>query len=74
MAVQVVVGLLGFYLHVRPTSAARRVALGTFLYGAPLFAPLLFADLASSPPWASGASPGPRSSCSTGHGVGEASP
>ena len=47
MAAQVVVGLLGFYLHV---AANLRSPAGTlwdrFLYGAPLFAPLLFADLA----------------------------
>ena len=47
MAAQVAVGLLGFYLHVAADLSAPTVSLwGRFLYGAPLFAPLLFADLA----------------------------
>lgn len=47
MAIQVVVGVLGFYLHVRGDLAAPAVSLWErFLYGAPAFAPLLFADLA----------------------------
>jgi hypothetical protein len=47
MAAQVVVGLLGFYLHVAADLRAPAVSLwDRFLYGAPAFAPLLFADLA----------------------------
>jgi hypothetical protein len=47
MAAQVVVGLLGFYLHVAADLSAPAGSLWErFLYGAPLFAPLLFADLA----------------------------
>ena len=47
MAAQVVVGLLGFYLHVAADLRAPAASLWErFLYGAPLFAPLLFADLA----------------------------
>ena len=47
MALQIVVGLVGFALHVaanlmRPTASLWF----SFLYGAPAFAPLLFADLA----------------------------
>jgi hypothetical protein len=46
MAIQVVVGLVGFYLHGR--SHLTRPAAGlrdNLAYGAPIFAPLLFADL-----------------------------
>ena len=47
MAVQVVVGMLGFYLHVAANLRAPAERLwDRFLYGAPVFAPLLFADLA----------------------------
>lgn len=47
MAAEVVVGLLGFYLHVAADLSAPAASLWErFLYGAPLFAPLLFADLA----------------------------
>lgn len=47
MVIQVVVGVLGFYLHVRADLAAPATSLwDRFLYGAPAFAPLLFADLA----------------------------
>jgi hypothetical protein len=47
MVVQIVVGLLGFYLHAvaiasRPTESVT----DSFIYGAPVFAPLLFANLA----------------------------
>jgi hypothetical protein len=48
MVVQVVVGLLGFYLHLRGNLANRASTLwDTFVYGAPIFAPLLFADVAA---------------------------
>jgi hypothetical protein len=47
MAAQVVVGILGFCLHVLADLRAPAASLWQrFLYGAPLFAPLLFADLA----------------------------
>src|SRR3954466_9575015 len=47
MAAQVLVGLLGFFLHVAADLNAPGGSLWErFLYGAPLFAPLLFADLA----------------------------
>src|SRR5262249_17285052 len=47
MAAQVIVGMLGFYLHVAADLSAPGASLWErFLYGAPLFAPLLFADLA----------------------------
>jgi hypothetical protein len=47
MAAQVVVGLLGFYLHLKSVLNAPGASLwDRVLYGAPLFAPLLFADLA----------------------------
>jgi hypothetical protein len=47
MAAQVMVGMLGFYLHVAADLRAPAASLWErFLYGAPLFAPLLFADLA----------------------------
>ena len=47
MAAQVGVGLLGFYLHVMADLRSPAGSLwDRFLYGAPLFAPLLFADLA----------------------------
>jgi hypothetical protein len=47
MAAQVAVGLLGFFDHVR-SNLARTTGIfwENFLYGAPVFAPLLFADLA----------------------------
>ena len=55
MVVQVVVGLLGFYLHTRANWNRRTGSLwDTFVYGAPIFAPLLFADLAFWPCWACG--------------------
>jgi hypothetical protein len=44
---QVEVGLLGFFFHVRANLGLPAADLGDrFLYGAPAFAPLLFADLA----------------------------
>ena len=47
MAFQVMVGVLGFYFHVIADLRAPATRLfERFLYGAPLFAPLLFADLA----------------------------
>ena len=47
MAAQVGVGLLGFFLHVSADLNSTAGPLwDRFLYGAPLFAPLLFADLA----------------------------
>ena len=47
MAAQVGVGLLGFYLHAMADLRSPAGSLwDRFLYGAPLFAPLLFADLA----------------------------
>ncbi len=47
MAVEIVVGLLGFYYHVRANLAAPSPRLlDNFLFGAPAFAPLLFANLA----------------------------
>jgi hypothetical protein len=47
MVIQIVVGLLGFYLHVRGNLRNQADSLwDTFIYGAPIFAPLLFADLA----------------------------
>jgi hypothetical protein len=47
LALQVVVGLLGFGLHVAANLAQPASSLwDRFLYGAPAFAPLLFADLA----------------------------
>ncbi len=47
MGVQVVVGVLGALLHGRSNLARPRQSLWEgFLYGAPVFAPLLFADLA----------------------------
>src|SRR5262249_12467697 len=47
MAAQVVVGFLGFALHVAAVLRAPAASLwDRFLYGAPLFAPLLFVDLA----------------------------
>jgi hypothetical protein len=48
MVIQVVVGLLGFYLHLRGNLANRSESLwDTFVFGAPIFAPLLFADVAT---------------------------
>jgi hypothetical protein len=47
MAAQVLVGLLGFYLHVAADLRAPAASLWErFLFGAPLFAPLLLANLA----------------------------
>jgi hypothetical protein len=47
MVAQVLVGLLGFYLHVAADLRAEAASLRQrFLYGAPIFAPLLFANLA----------------------------
>ncbi len=47
MVIQVVVGSLGFYLHARGNLIGRGGPLwDRFIYGAPVFAPLLFADLA----------------------------
>lgn len=47
MAVQIVIGVLGFYLHVRGKLEHEAGSLwNRFIYGAPVFAPLLFADLA----------------------------
>ena len=47
MVIQIVVGLLGFYLHALGNVLGRRGPLwDRFIYGAPVFAPLLFADLA----------------------------
>jgi hypothetical protein len=47
MAAQVGVGVLGFFFHVRANLARPMETLWEdFLYGAPAFAPLLFADLA----------------------------
>jgi len=44
---QIGVGVLGFYFHVRANLANPAASLGDrFLFGAPAFAPLLFADLA----------------------------
>jgi hypothetical protein len=48
MAVQVVVGFCGAYLHIMADLHAPAESVwDRFLYGAPLFAPLLFADLAT---------------------------
>lgn len=47
MVAQVLVGVLGFYLHVMADLRAAAASVRErFLYGAPVFAPLLFADLA----------------------------
>ena len=47
MAIQVVVGLVGFYLHARGDLSNQAGSIwDRFIYGAPIFAPLLFADLA----------------------------
>ena len=47
IAAQIAVGLLGFVYHVRANLAQPAESLWSrFLYGAPAFAPLLFADLA----------------------------
>ncbi len=48
MGIQVIIGLLGFYLHLQGNLANRADSLwDTFVFGAPIFAPLLFADLAA---------------------------
>ena len=47
LVVQVAVGLLGFFLHARGNLGHTNATLwDSFIYGAPIFAPLLFADLA----------------------------
>ncbi len=47
MVVQIVVGLLGFILHARGNLSNQAGSFwDRFVYGAPIFAPLLFADLA----------------------------
>ena len=47
LAMQAVVGLVGFVLHVTANLRRRELSLGQrFVFGAPAFAPLLFADLA----------------------------
>lgn len=46
MAVQVLVGLLGFGLHILGNLQRPGTLMDQFLYGSPVFAPLLFADLA----------------------------
>jgi hypothetical protein len=47
MGLQVIVGLVGFWLHARGNLQAISPSyLSRFVYGAPIFAPLLFADLA----------------------------
>jgi hypothetical protein len=47
IVVQVVVGLLGFYLHARANLVNPSLPLwDRFVYGTPVFAPLLFVDLA----------------------------
>jgi hypothetical protein len=47
MGIQVIVGLVGFYLHARGNLTPPATGLwGKFIHGAPIFAPLLFADLA----------------------------
>ena len=47
MVIQIVVGVLGFALHARGNLEHPAGSLwDRFVYGAPIFAPLLFADLA----------------------------
>jgi hypothetical protein len=47
MVIEMVVGLVGFYLHGRGNLSHQAGSLwDRFIYGAPIFAPLLFADLA----------------------------
>jgi hypothetical protein len=46
MALQVVVGVLGFALHVQADLHARGTIPDRVVHGAPIFAPMLFADLA----------------------------
>jgi hypothetical protein len=47
MAIQIVIGLLGFYLHARADLANQLAPIwDRFIFGAPIFAPLLFADIA----------------------------
>jgi hypothetical protein len=47
LALQVAVGILGFGLHVSADVGRRTLPFGErFVFGAPAFAPLLFADLA----------------------------
>ena len=47
MVLQIVVGLLGFYLHVVASASQPAESIAAkFIYGPPVFAPLLFANLA----------------------------
>lgn len=46
VVVQAVIGLVGFALHVRGNLQREGGVIASFLYGAPVFAPLLFVDLA----------------------------
>lgn len=47
MTIQVVIGLLGFFLHLRGALANQLAPVwDRFIFGAPVFAPLLFADIA----------------------------
>ena len=74
MAAQVGVGLLGFYLHAMADLRSPAGSLwDRFLYGAPLFAPLLFADLAMLAALGIWGLSRTRSVPPTGHGDGEAS-
>ncbi|HSO37358.1 MAG TPA: hypothetical protein VLT33_32755 [Labilithrix sp.] len=65
MAVQVAVGLAGFVLHVAADLRGSAAALlDRFVFGAPPFAPMLFADLALLAAiglWASAPERSPRS-------------
>jgi hypothetical protein len=66
LVLQGVVGVLGFGLHVKADVARRTLPLGDrFVFGAPAFAPLLFADLAALAAiglWALSRNPGNRPS------------
>lgn len=46
MGLEVLVGILGFYLHLRGSLGGTASLKERLIYGAPLFAPLLFANLA----------------------------
>lgn len=47
MMIQIVIGLLGFFLHARGDLANQLAPIwDRFIFGAPIFAPLLFADIA----------------------------
>jgi hypothetical protein len=46
MAIETLIGTLGFVLHVRANLAGRGSLADRFIHGAPAFAPLLFADIA----------------------------